>query len=171
MQAAPDPLHRLLTTFAGVPAGQIWADYYLWELVLNEHVDLNAIVEIGTWEGGFSLYLHTQASLRGMRFRTFDAVTPEKVPPGFAKMDVFAHRDDLVSELQGLEPIALLCDGGNKPREMREFGAALSPPSIVLVHDWLTEMLPHDVPDCLTPIHEEACDMLGSMTRVFQPVR
>ena len=37
-------------------AAQYWVEFILWESLLNER-DYNAIIELGTWEGGFSLYL------------------------------------------------------------------------------------------------------------------
>ena len=165
-----DLCRRLLTSFGGIRCGQIVADWYLWELVLNERRDLKAIVEIGTWEGGFSRYLKAQADARGMDFRTYDAVVPEVPPPGFERLDVFAYPLAVAEFFHGREPLALLCDGGNKPRELKTFSELLEAGSVVVAHDWMTETMPADVPDSLRPVYEACCDRLGSMSRVFEVV-
>lgn len=164
-----DPLHRLTTTFGNHPCGQTWADLYLWELVLNDRTDLCAIVEIGTWQGGFSRFLFAQSAIRGMEFVTFDAAEPDNPPPRFQRRDVFADRNDLCMELGSFDgPIVLLCDGGNKPREVRTFAPCLPMGSLVVVHDWLTEFLPEDAPEYLREAYVDVCESLGSMSRVFE---
>lgn len=158
-------LHSLHTSFGGIPAAQIWADYYLWELLLNEH-PVEQIIEIGTWKGGFAEYLFAQATVRDIKFQTFDVVDPEHFAPNFTQLDVFAVSWVVIEEIKKA-PVALLCDGGNKPREMRIFTKEMPEGSIVVVHDWLTEAFPEDVPDWLTMIHEDVCEEIGSMSRVF----
>ena len=164
-----DVCRRLLTSFGGVTAGQVWVDYYLWELVLNEHPHLEGIIEIGTWEGGFSRYLEAQARCRCMSFCTFDVIQPAKPPLYFRKADVFANPDEVINLLDVWAPCILLCDGGNKPREMETFAPHLSADSVLIVHDWLTEVQPEEVPPMLCPVYEDVCDEIGSMSRVFKP--
>ncbi len=166
--AAGDPCRRLLSSYHGVPTGQWWSDFYLWELVLNDQPELEAIFEIGTWQGGFSRYLAGQARAREMTFRTYDVAAPFAPPPHFIRMDVFAEAEALGKVLGENEPLILLCDGGNKPRELRTFTPYLHEGSVVVVHDWLTEVQPADVPDRLSPVYESFCDDLGSMSRVFE---
>jgi len=164
-----DSLHRLITTFGGHPCGQTVADWYLYELLLNERTDICAVVEIGTWQGGFSRYLFAQCAVRGMDFVTYDAVMPDSEPPGFEQRDVFADKDEVIERLGSYEaPVLLLCDGGNKPREARLFSPHLPAGSVVVVHDWLTEFLPEDEPDYFVPVFEEVCEILGSMSRVYE---
>jgi hypothetical protein len=167
-----DPLHRLTTTFGGHPCGQIWADLLLWELVLNDRLDLCAIVEFGTWQGGFSRFLFAQAAIRNMDFVTYDSTVPDNEPPGFEHLDIFAHRPRVEARLASYDgPVILLCDNGNKPREVRVFPPALPPDSLVVVHDWMTEFLPDDVPPFLVELYGDVCDSLGSMSRVFEMKR
>lgn len=155
-------------SFAGVVCAQYWCDFFLWEVVLNSNPQLAGIVEIGTWHGGFSRYLQAQASHRHMGFVTFDAVRPDDPPPGFLQVDVFRYPEQ-VGECC-VSPVALFCDGGNKPRELDMFPPLCHPDSIFLVHDWGTEVLPEDVPDSLVEIYADFCDTLGSVTRVFANV-
>ena len=157
-------------SFAGIQAGQILADYYLWEAILNEVPDANGIVELGTYQGGFSLYLAAQAEARGMFFRTYDVIEPERDIPGFVRLDIFAGADAVSEHLGRKDPVILFCDGGNKPRELRTFSRGLSSRSRILVHDWGTEMLATDVPGNVREIYGGFCDQIGSMTHVFEVV-
>ncbi len=177
----PDLLHDMsATSFGGVPCAQIWIDFILWENVLNANPQCRAIVEIGTWKGGFSHFLYAQARARGMRFHTFDAVDPSREIPGFEKLDCWSPvgleriskllggLDGRVPAREDAEPVVLFCDGGNKPRELETFPPMCPPGSVFLVHDWGTETLPTDVPDGLTEMYGDWCDTVGSMTRVFK---
>ena len=154
-------------SFCGVPAAQYWVEFILWETLLNEKA-YSAIVELGTWQGGFSLYLATQAEGRELIFRTYDIKSPERHIPGFVQLDIFAHAEEIGEHLRSHEPVILFCDGGNKPRELKTFSRYLGPESTIVVHDWGTEMLPVDVPDNVQMIHEEWCLDLGSLSRVFR---
>jgi hypothetical protein len=156
-------------SFGGVKAAQILADYWLWEALLNSsEKPLRGIVELGTGEGGFSLYLSAQAEARGMFFRTYDVVRPRNKIPGFVQLDVFAQAEDIGGHLRKYDPLILFCDGGNKARELRTFSLYLSPDSLIVVHDWGTEITRDDVPDYLTEVHGDLCSEVGSMSRCFR---
>jgi hypothetical protein len=156
------------TSFGGVAMAQYWLDLTVWESVLNMHPGLVGIVEIGSWKGGFSWWLWAQACARGMAFHTCDAVVPEHDTPCFDRVDVWANPEIIEGWLE-FEPVVLFCDGGNKPRELRTFAPMLQhADSLVFVHDWGTETMPDDVPDCLEPLYDAWLDSLGSITRVFR---
>lgn len=157
------------TSFGGVTMAQQWADLWLWEAVLNGNQQLRAIFEIGTWQGGLSWWLWAQTQVRRMHFRTYDAIKPEKHPPNFMRGDVFANVTDLGQKFRTHEPCVVFCDGGNKPRELKTFASELRDPgSLLIVHDWGTEMLPEHVPDTVEMIYGDFCEDLGSITRVFR---
>lgn len=157
-----------ITSFGGVPMAQYLSDWILWEAALNSNPQLKAIVELGTWQGGFSRYLYAQAQARGMDFLTFDVIEPDVPAPNFERLDIYRYADDLCERLAKMGPIALFCDGGNKPRELRTFPPALAEGSVILVHDWGTETMPEDVPDFLEETNGEFCDQIGSATRMFK---
>ena len=157
-------------SFAGVPAAQVIQDYYLWECLLNENPQLRGIVELGTWEGGFSLYLAAQARCRGLSFRTYDIAAPSHEIPGFFQLDIFREAEQIGSYLRREEPVVVLCDGGNKARELRTFSKFLSSESLLVVHDWGTEVLPSDVPDSLEMLNGDLYERYQSMSRVFRVV-
>lgn len=163
---SPDILHDFsATSFGGIACAQFFIDFILWENVLNDNPQLRGIVELGSWEGGFSWFLWAQTQVREMSFHTYDIVVPEREPPNFRKLDIYRYPDSV--EI-GDEPIALFCDGGNKPRELATFPQMCAPGSVFLVHDWGTETLPSDVPDTLREVYGGWCDTVGSITRVFR---
>jgi hypothetical protein len=170
LQAEYDRFHRMTeTSFGGVPMAQQWADLYLWEAVLNSRPQLEAIFEIGTWQGGFSWWLWGQSMARDIFFQTFDAIQPEREVPWFMRLDVFADAEFLGKRFRAFEPCVVFCDGGNKPRELRTFASELRDHrSLLLVHDWGTEMLPEDVPDTVEMVYGEFCEEIGAITRVFR---
>jgi hypothetical protein len=154
-------------SFAGVHAAQYWVEFILWEVLLNER-RYNAIIELGTWEGGFSLYLSSQAHHRGICFRTYDIHQPVADVPGFVRADIFAQAEEIGEHMRRRDPVIVLCDGGNKPRELKTFARYVTPESTLVVHDWGTEMLEKDIPDSVEMVHEDWCKDLGSASRVFR---
>lgn len=157
-------------SFGGVPAAQCAQDYYLWEYLLNDNPQTRGIVELGTWEGGFSLYLAEQARLRGLSFRTYDIIAPGREIPGFVQLDIFGQAGAIGEHLRGVSPVICLCDGGNKARELRTFSGYLDGDSLMVVHDWGTEMDPDDVPSNLEMVYGDLFERFQSMSRVFRVV-
>lgn len=155
-------------SFGGIPMAQYLADFLLWEALLNENPQLQGIVELGTWEGGFSWVLWAQTQARGLEFLTVDVKRPDREPPNFEQIDIYRFSGELAQRFKAMGPIALFCDGGNKPRELRTFPPDLAEGSVVVVHDWGSETLPKDVPDFLEEMYGEYCDRIGSASRVFK---
>ena len=166
---AKDRFHSFTgVSFGKISCAQYYVDFYVWEAVLNAMDEIEAIVEIGTFHGGFSRYLAAQAQIRGSIFRTYDVMEPETKVPGFVKLDVFAHADEVLEFLLSCRPFICLCDGGNKARELKTFASALDHDSIIAVHDWGSEVTPPDVPEGLEDAFGDFCDELGSATRFFR---
>lgn len=155
-------------SFGGVGAAQILVDYWLWEALLNGEPQVTGIVELGTAKGGFSLYLAAQAEARELFFRTYDVVAPARRIPGFVRCDIFADADDIGIHLQKRNPLVLFCDGGNKARELKTFSKYLTPESLIVVHDWETEIFQRDIPSNVTEVYGQLCDEIGSMSRCFR---
>jgi len=158
------------TSFGGIPMAQYWCDVYLWEAILNENPHVIRIIELGTWMGGFSFFLAAQAKIRDMDFCTYDSIehfNPDRRPPNFFRSDIFAEADK-IGNLISAAPTILFCDNGNKPREVKTFAPYLTNDSILVVHDWMTETLPTDIPDYLEELYGDFCDDIGSISRVFR---
>jgi len=135
-------------TLFGRPIGQSWDDLGAWESVLNEFPKnhFQWIIELGSWQGGMSFFLYSQAWARGMTFFTVDIKEPDNFIPCFTKRDI---RTGLPSHwtfhLQ--KPGILFCDDGNKPSEVYHYHRLLHRESLIAVHDWGTEFLERDIPD------------------------
>lgn len=165
----PEGIGSQWMSFGGVQAAQILADYWLWEALLNvAQGTVSGIVELGTGKGGFSLFLAAQAQQRDLFFRTYDIAEPACRVPGFVRLDIYARAEEIGEHLARHDPVILFCDGGNKPREVRTFSTYLSPASMIVVHDWGTEMLETDVPYFLEEDFGSLCDSVGSMSRVLR---
>ena len=155
-------------SFGGIRMGQFWCELVLWEALLNER-DYKAIFELGTWEGGFSWYLWAQTQARHMSFCTYDAVEPDRVVPGFARIDVLHDYESVGSVIRLTEPSLILVDNGNKPRELAIYSQEVRHPDTrFVVHDWGTEFQPEDIPEGVEMVHQEYCERLGSASRVFR---
>jgi hypothetical protein len=161
-----DIYHSIPSSYCGHDALQWFAEFVLWERLLNLHRELEAIVELGTGGGAFSLYLSHQATARDLEFVTYDKVRhPGPAVPGAVIADVLAEPQRVFPLLT--RPLVLHCDDGDKPREMATFASALLPGSLLVVHDWGTEAHQADVPDCLEPVHAELWED-ESMSAVFR---
>jgi len=157
-------------SFGGIPIAQSWSELVLWESLLNDR-RFKAVFELGSWRGGFSWWLWAQTKIREMVFHTFDSIEPQReMPPHcFTRMDVFAEADALGDLFREHEPCIVFCDNGNKPRELKTFSAHLRDRwSLLVVHDWGTEIQPEDVPDNVEMMYEDFCKELGSISRVFK---
>lgn len=170
------------STFAGVPAIQAWQDFMLWEEFLNGNKP-EVLWEIGTFLGGFSIYLSTQCNLRNIGFSTFDfqkyyrsddvAHINSGTDDEFEHMDVFD--DKFTNMLQrtllapDTTPFMLFCDGGNKPKEMQTFSKMLRPGDLMAVHDFTHEIGEEDLIGLpIEMLMREECEQLQSLTRFFK---
>lgn len=132
-------------TLFGRSIGQSWDDLEIWEEVLNENPHIFEIIEIGTYHGGMSCYLWTQAKSRGLGFRTYDINFP--FPANYPLFDFF-QMDVLENTISlSKQDVVLFCDGGNKREEVRKYSDLLTDDSILAVHDFQTEFLLKDIPD------------------------
>lgn len=144
------------TTFLSVRACQYWADIASWERFLNAH-PAASVVELGTWTGGFSLFLLLQCLQRGMQFRTVDTAHVSATETVIGKLlDLKSHcltmdilGDDganVASVLARMpRPLVLFCDNGLKSKEFRTLVPHLHPGDFAVVHDWQTEFGEGDV--------------------------
>lgn len=115
------------------------------ELFNRENFD--RVIEIGTFHGGFSLFLAFCCLVKNMKFFTFDirmlgkTVVYKKIRKlggTFEKLDVFSPQGlDRVRSLIKLPGrVMLLCDGGDKPKEIRTFAKFLKPGDVIMGHDY-----------------------------------
>lgn len=140
------------SSFCGMGMAQYWADLPLWEMFLNEHPELCAIIEMGTAKGGMGAFLKIQCIARGMHFWTFDCIRPQGMDSlvaqflGLDKDFVLGDfmqdsRDKLIELLLQLEikPLLLYVDGGDKQLEFATFVPYLVTGDYAAVHDYWNE--------------------------------
>lgn len=172
------------TWFMGCQAIQYWSDLYSWERIFNRHPEIRSIVELGSGQGGLSLFFRLQALQRGMRFFTIDSAPVPAATTELAKAvglvqcciteDMWVNGSATVlSLLSNLpHPLLLLCDGGNKPREFQFFVPFLLPGDFVAVHDWGNEFTEQDITPEVAPlvetIYAAETEGIGTLTRWFK---
>lgn len=102
------------------------------------------IVEIGTYNGGFTTALAVHAHFLGARVVTFDRCLPdERISPlarhlgvEFVQGDVWQLEDRIGALVGGPGQTFLLCDGGDKRRELQTFARYLKPGDVIGAHDY-----------------------------------
>jgi hypothetical protein len=152
---------REIGTLFGRPIAQYWEDIELWETVLNEwELRIGWILELGTWQGGFSFFLYAQASARGIEFTTLDNVRPDKFVAGYNEWNIMAGLPEFVEDSYKKFPGLVFCDNGFKPKEVELYVDLVHEESLFAVHDWGTEFIPTDIPESLA-----ACNY--SSTTIF----
>ena len=141
-------------SFLGNYIMHTWLEAFSLELVFNANPDIKRVVELGTGEGGFTIFLAVHMSMRGGEVITFD-VDHNKMPTPTRKLlkalqvravvaNVFA--EETVNEIRGLlssaERKLLICDNGDKEREFEVYAPFVRPGDLILVDDWRTEVRP-----------------------------
>lgn len=144
-------------TFIGMELSQNWRDINIWETFFKEF-KVASLIELGTGNGGMSLYFALQGYQRKMYFHTFDNqkwIDFNNGLPKMLRMQEIFHHVDLFSE-EGIrqvteliltmpKPLAIFFDDGDKPREWGLFAALTSPGDFCIVHDWGTEFKESDI--------------------------
>lgn len=169
-------------TLFGIHTLQTWTDMMLWEKFLGSHRGLRALIELGTFKGGFTAFLSLQAIQRGMKFYTFDIKRLFDGPlakylmfdQNFYEGDLFGEMQQVVIEILENDknhPLLLYCDDGNKPREFQTFVPHLRAGDLVAVHDWNVEFkMIHAEPvrELIEPIFLGPCIAFDSKTRFWR---
>jgi len=100
------------------------------------------IVEIGTGRGGLTLFLNDvrDASTKLVSYDNSDerVVDMTKARLDFRVRDVFdqATMREIAEFISKGHPCLLLCDGGDKAREVNTFSTLLKPGDVIMAHDY-----------------------------------
>lgn len=166
-------------TLFGIRMLQTFADLRLWEWVLSNH-PVRSVIELGTGNGAFSLYLAMQCAMREAHLLTVDLYAnhhfsraPLPVQQVVGDMWGPAVQGDVRRWLADANhhPALLFCDGGNKPRELQTFASWLAPGDLAAVHDYGTEFNPADadpVRDLLAELLADAAYGPDNFTRFYR---
>lgn len=146
------------TTFLGLRMDQEWQDINIWEEFFK-NFPIKTLIELGTGNGGMSMYFALQCYQIGAKFHTFDNqlwIDFDKPIPAFLNMRTAFHHVDLfegggqhVKEVLAVaeHPLMLFFDNGHKAREWQLFANLTEPGDYLAVHDWETEFFPADIGD------------------------
>ncbi len=106
------------------------------------------IIEIGTYAGGFTIALALHARLISARVVTYDRmVAPREdlatlgsfLGVEFRMGDVWAAEREIAALVASPGVTYVLCDGGDKPRELATFARYLKPGDVIAAHDYHVE--------------------------------
>lgn len=140
------PLYSL-TGMASRPFGMYAAQNRLaiptWSYAMEMHPPAR-IIELGTYSGGFITALALHARFIGAKVITYDRSPADVaiVPIGrdlgvdFRVADIWQSEEEIAQLITGPGVTYLLCDGGDKPRELRTFARYLKPGDVIASHDY-----------------------------------
>lgn len=148
-----------------------------------DHWIPDIIVELGTGDGEFTAILR---KLGIFDIHSFDIQQGNIVTPGvtYYKLDIFEAKEGIIN-LFGINKILLLCNNGNKIREVNTFAKYLKSGDVIMAHDyaddresfkkfnyWRTcELTFKDVEEALTkfkPFHHDLMIQSGWMSYMKQ---
>lgn len=112
----------------------------------------DTIIEIGTYNGGLSLWLHDNKK-EGAKFVTYDIdgeINAAKKFSGHMDCRVQSCFDesameDIQNMIQSEGKVLVLCDGGDKPKEFNTFAAYLKKGDHIMAHDYKREQRDWDI--------------------------
>jgi cephalosporin hydroxylase len=145
-------------TFMGLPLSQEWADIAIWETFFNEF-PAKSFIELGTGNGGMSVFFALQCYQRDIQFVSFDNQKwinysfgiPKilRMQDGFFHMDIFREGLGVVEgAIKTLSrPLVVFFDNGDKPREWKTFAPLTRPGDFLAVHDFGVEFRERDIGD------------------------
>lgn len=102
------------------------------------------IIEIGHAGGGFTTAIALHARTISARFRSYDLCDVDEryeqiakaLGVVFRKGDVWAHEEEIAFSIQCPGTTFVLCDGGDKRRELATFAKYLKPGDVIAAHDY-----------------------------------
>lgn len=182
-------LQEINTRILGGGASQSFAALKLLEYYIA-YEKPQYVVEIGSQKGGLSVYLGTIAcATEQFIFHTFEIDKSrdwynrenEGVGHWFEKMesispfcksferniftqDTYSFINDFVSKYKTL----IICDGGNKPREVALYSTLLKSGDMIMAHDYGNEITDSDINFNVLSEHEPFCTRFVENKTLFK---
>ena len=140
------PLYSL-SGMASRPFGMYAAQNRLaiptWSYAMEMHPPAR-IIELGTYSGGFITALALHARMIGAKVITYDRSPADVkiIPIGrdlgvdFRVADIWQAEEEIAQLVTGPGTTYLLCDGGDKPRELATFARYLKSGDVIASHDY-----------------------------------
>jgi len=116
-----------------------------WSYAMEVHPPAR-IVELGTYNGGFTIAIGVHAYQIGAKVVSYErSVAPDQRFAALGKflgisfrhsIDIWACEPEIANLVAGPGISYVLCDGGNKARELMTFAAYLKPGDVIAAHDY-----------------------------------
>jgi hypothetical protein len=102
------------------------------------------VVELGTNNAGMTTALALHCKMIGARLITYDTGLPdERIGPvamllgvEFRRADIWASEREIAALITAPGRVFLLCDGGDKQRELAMFAQYVKPGDVIATHDY-----------------------------------
>lgn len=160
----------------GVTVRQSWAAMLVYEKLLEGHPNIDLVLEIGSACGGLSLYFAIWAWQQGKSFVTIDNNSKVLKSGGILRhlykatdgsiefIEADAHDPKLLGGIleRRKQSVLVLCDGGDKAKELGLVAPLLQDGDILIGHDYEAEIFSKDIPAGFVtyePWHSEAVEM------------
>ena len=144
--------------------------------LLREHCDVNMIVELGTFQGGFTK--HLEDAFPEIPIYSYDNVDLIKGNRQYYSDRVVFRVESVLTDCESLlvllnNPLVklLYCDNGKKKQEVAMYSQYLFHGDFIAVHDWGNEIFWEDVQPYIGDWERIAWDQLegwGSTTRLWR---
>jgi hypothetical protein len=115
----------------------------LHQYLIDKKITLDTIIEIGTYRGGFTLFIDNHKLSNKAKILSFDIdakIGQYKIVNlvnnvEFYQENVF-ETDTVIKAIQKSKNCLILCDGGNKVNEFNLFSKHLKTNDIIMAHDF-----------------------------------
>jgi cephalosporin hydroxylase len=124
--------------------------YTLEQMLLYEGINVDLIIEIGTYKGGFTTFLSKSDISNNADIHTFDINASMGQPKVCSNLNnVTFHNEDvfetetiknLVTDKNRKGNCMILCDGGNKIEEFNRFSDLLKEGDMIFAHDYAWDL-------------------------------
>ena len=127
----------------GLPMCQNRLAVPTWSYAIERHPPAR-IVEIGTYSGGLTVALGVHAWRIGARVVSYDVAAPDEsladlsrlLGIEFRRADVFSAEAEIGELIASPGVTYVLCDGGDKRRELATFARYCKPGDVIGAHDY-----------------------------------
>lgn len=166
----------------GVDVIHSWHDLFFLNCIL-QHYDFDMVVELGTYNGGLTLFLALNS---GAPIHTFDLRgEPQSesykrlksiLPISHYQLNTLAiYTKNKIEHLTNGRHTLIYCDGGNKADEFNLYTPLLKPRDVIMAHDKGREIFMKDITGAVTdnhlkPFHQDEADEVGADIFSFQKV-
>lgn len=128
----------------GMPMSQNRLAVPFWSYAM-EMLPPKRIIELGTGDGGLATALGLHARIIGATVVTYDRARPnERIAPTGRLLgvdfrtvaDLWRHEAEIAKLIAAPGRTFMLCDGGDKPRELATFARYLKSGDVIAAHDY-----------------------------------